>query len=265
MRFVIANILVVITIFGFSGCIRENHPVGLKSNSIFQYSTLSALLEGVYDGELTVGELKQHGNFGIGTFNALDGELILFEGQCYKATSDSRILTMTDSVKTPFAAICNFKADTVIRIKYPVKIKDLENHLDSILARPNMIYAYQISGKFDSVVVRSVPKQEKPYKRLIEAYKKQGVFTLTDQDGVLLGYKFPKYLKEVNMDAYHFHFLSKDKTKGGHLLNCLILSGEVSVAYVRNYTLQLPNNEYFNHTILTNNKSELKLIEGSEK
>ena len=223
------------------------------------------MLEGVYDGEITVGELKHQGNFGIGTFNALDGELILFEGQCYKATSDSRILTMSDSVKTPFAAICNFHADTTIRLSHPMKIKALESYLDSVLSKPNLIYAYQITGKFDSVVIRSVPKQEKPYKRLIEAYKKQGVFTFRDQEGTLIGYKFPKYLNEVNMDDYHFHFISSDKSKGGHLLTCTFIGGEVSVAYIRNYTLQLPNNDYFNHAVLINNKSELKLIEGTER
>jgi len=265
MSNLIINFLIICTLFALSGCSHENSATVPKTNSIFQYSTLSALLEGVYDGELTVGELRKQGTFGIGTFNALDGELILFEGQCYKAASDSKILPMNDPVKTPFAAICNFKADTVIRINHPIKIKALENYLDSLLARPNLIYGYQISGKFDSIVIRSVPKQEKPYKRLIEAYKKQGVFTFTNQEGVLLGFKFPKYLKEVNMDDYHFHFLSKDKTKGGHLLNCSIISGEVSVAFIRNYNLQLPNNEYFNHTVLTNNKTELKLIEGSDR
>ena len=259
------NYLLITCLIFFIGCNSVNAPKVSDVNSIHQYSTLSALLEGVYDGELTVGELKQHGNFGIGTFNALDGELILFGGQCYKATSDSRILTMADSVKTPFAAICNFHADTTIRINHPIRIKALENYLDSILSKPNLIYACQITGKLDSVVIRSVPMQQKPYKRLIEAYKKQGVFTFTNQTGTLIGYKFPNYLKDVNMDAYHFHFLSSDKTKGGHLLNCILVNGEVSVAYIRNYTLQLPNNEYFNHSVLTNNKSELKLIEGSDR
>jgi len=233
--------------------------------SIYQYSTLSALLEGVYDGEMTIGKLKQKGNFGIGTFNALDGELILLEDQCYKARSDAKILVMADSVKSPFAAICNFTPDTIIHVNHSVKIKELGNYLDSIFAKPNLIYACKITGKFDSVVIRSVPKQEKPYKRLIEAYKKQGVYTFTDQEGVLVGFKFPKYLNQVNMDAYHFHFLSSDKTRGGHLLNCTLLQGEVSVAFIRNYNLELPNNDYFNHTVLINNKSELKLIEGSEK
>ncbi len=265
MRTTLAVLLISSSLFILAGCSKPSHTQNSSTNALFQYSTLSALLEGVYDGEMTVCELRQHGNFGIGTFNALDGELILFEGQCYKATSDSKILLMNESVRTPFASVCNLHPDTVIRLNHPIKIKALQNYLDSILSKPNLIYACEIFGKFDSLAVRSVPKQVKPYKRLIEAYRKQGVFTFMNQDGVLLGYKFPKYLKEVNMDAYHFHFLSSDRTKGGHLLNCTLLSGEVSVAYIRNYNLQLPNNEYFNHTVLTNNKSELIKIEGSEK
>ena len=254
---------ILISLWGFSNLPKERKNI--RINSIFQYSTLSALLEGIYDGELTVGELKKQGNFGLGTFNALDGELILLDGKCYKATSDFKIQPMSDTVKVPFAAICNFSSDTTIKITHPIRIKDLENKLDSLIGKPNLIYGCKITGKFDSISIRSVPKQEKPYKRLIEAYKKQGVITYLDQQGVLLGYKFPTYLKEVNLDDYHFHFLSSDKTKGGHLLNCTLISGEVSVAFIHNYTLQLPDNDFFNHAIFTNKKSELMLIEGSKK
>jgi len=160
---------------------------------------------------MTIGELKKHGNFGIGTFNALDGEMVLYDGHCYKVTSDSKVLEVSDSI-----------------------------------------------------VIRSVPKQEKPYKRLIEAYKAQGIYTFTHQEGILFGYKFPVYLKDVNMDDFHLHFLSTDKTKGGHLMNCKFSKGTVSVAFIRNYNLQLPDNLYFNTTTFTNKKSELLKIEGGE-
>ena len=101
MKKIIAGTLVFICLLSLLGFSQKNSLALLKKNSIFQYSTLSALLEGVYDGELTVGELKQHGNFGIGTFNELDGELILFGGKCFKATSDSRILPMNDLREVP--------------------------------------------------------------------------------------------------------------------------------------------------------------------
>ena len=246
-------------------CSYQTPVTEIKSNVIFQYSTLSALLEGVYDGEMTIGELKKRGNFGIGTFNGLDGELVMSEGECYKVTSDSKVQKESDTEKTPFAAVCTFAPDTMILIDHPVNLKGIGNYLDSVIARPNLIFAYRITGQFDTITIRSVPKQEKPYKRLIEAYKMQGTYTFTHQEGVLLGYKFPEYLKDVNMDGYHLHFLSSDKTKGGHLLNCSMQKGEVSVAFVRNYTLQIPDNPHFNKTILTNKKAELLQIEGSMK
>ena len=243
-------------------CGNINNPIVLKPNAVFQYSTLSALLEGVYDGELTVGELKKHGNYGIGTFNALDGEMVLYEGECYKVNSDSKVIKVGDSGKTPFAAVCNFVPDTIFKIGRTLNLKEIKHYVDSVMPSGNLLYAYKISGSFDSILIRSVPKQQKPYVRLIEAYKAQGVYTFTHLDGILFGYKFPHYLKDVNMDDYHLHFLADDKSKGGHLLNCRILNGEVAVAYIRNFQLQLPDNNYFNVAKFLNSKSELLKIEG---
>ena len=45
---------------------------------IYQTSLMSALLSGVYEGETTMADLLQHGDFGLGTFNHLDGEMIAF-------------------------------------------------------------------------------------------------------------------------------------------------------------------------------------------
>jgi len=163
-RSVISTVITVCLAIGSSvgliGCFHPDKPLHSKSNSVHQYSTLSALLEGVYDGEMTIGELKLEGNFGIGTFNALDGELILLEGQCYKAASDSRILTMADSVKTPFAAICNFRADTTIRINQPIRIKALENYLDSatLILSPGEVLAAQTG---DGMILNTpIPAEE---------------------------------------------------------------------------------------------------------
>ena len=256
--------LIISSLICLLGCGNKNDTIALKPNAVFQYSTLSALLEGVYDGELTVGEMKKHGNYGIGTFNALDGEMVLYEGECYKVTSDSKVIKVDDSEKTPFAAVCTFVPDTIIKIGHPVNLKEIKHYIDSIMPSGNLLYAYKISGSFDSIVIRSVPKQQKPYVRLIEAYKAQGVYTFAHLDGILFGYKFPKYLKDVNMDDYHLHFLSTDKNKGGHLLNCRILNGEVAVAYIRNLQLQLPDNNYFKTTAFVNSKSELLIIEGGK-
>jgi acetolactate decarboxylase len=264
MKSFISNCL-IISLFFLIGCTNRPNPVAITSNVVFQYSTLSALLEGVYDGEMTVGELKRQGNYGIGTFNALDGEMVLYKGECYKVTSDSKVFKVDDTEKTPFAAVCSFVPDTVIKIDQVLKLINLEHYIDSVVPSKNLLYAYEISGSFDSILIRSVPKQDKPYKRLIEAFKNQRVYSFTQQEGMLFGYKFPLFLKDVNMDNYHLHYLSNDKTKGGHLLNCMLSKGTVSIAYIRKFNLQIPDNLYFNTTNLINNKSELLKIENSNK
>ena len=41
---------------------------------------MTSLLEAVYDGDFSLSHIPEHGDFGIGTFNQLDGELIGFDG-----------------------------------------------------------------------------------------------------------------------------------------------------------------------------------------
>jgi acetolactate decarboxylase len=258
-------LLIVLILLGCFCTSTKGQERAIPAHEIFQYSTLSALLEGVYDGNLTIGELRKHGNFGMGTFNALNGEMILLDGKCYQATSDGKILSVPDSTLTPFAVALNFSPDTIIRLNRRLTMAELDKYLDQLITKPNLISVYRIRGSFDSISIRSVPKQPKPYKRLIEAYKQQGVFNLTKLDGTLIGFKFPSYLKEVNLDNYHFHFLANDKTKGGHILNCTISIGEIAIKTVQKYELQLPDNAEFNGIKLENKKKEIQLIEGSRK
>jgi alpha-acetolactate decarboxylase len=69
----IAGVIVLLALSGCAGPPKE-HRI------IFKYSSINALLEGVYDSDLTVSELAAHGNFGIGTFDGLDGEMIAKAG-----------------------------------------------------------------------------------------------------------------------------------------------------------------------------------------
>ena len=58
---------------------------------LFQYATINSLLAGVFDGDLTIAKLKRHGDLGIGTFNALDGEMLALDGQFYQIRSDGHV------------------------------------------------------------------------------------------------------------------------------------------------------------------------------
>src|SRR5207249_10961718 len=79
-----------------------------RRDTLVQYSTINALLTGVYDGDMTFGELRRHGDFGLGTFNALDGEMIALDGRYYQITADGAVKPVRDDVRTPFAVVTHF-------------------------------------------------------------------------------------------------------------------------------------------------------------
>lgn len=93
--------------------------------------------------------------------------------------------------------------------------KQLQELILSELPTPNIIYAVKITGDFLYVKTRSVPKQLKPYPRLIEVTKNQPTFEMKNVKGIIMGYWLPEYLGGVNMAGFHFHFLTNDKKEEG--------------------------------------------------
>jgi len=62
-----------------------------EHHTIYQVSTSGALVQGVYQGCVRVADLKRHGDFGLGTFDSLDGEGIMVDGTCWQACSDGSV------------------------------------------------------------------------------------------------------------------------------------------------------------------------------
>jgi len=135
------------------------------SGVAYQYSTINALLEGVYDGEMTCGRLLQHGGFGLGTFNALDGEMVVIDGAVYKIRSDGKAYRMGAGETTPFAMVTSFEPNMIFNIEHDGS-PTLEQLLEFKVPESNLIQAIRIDGHFKYVKVRSVPKQKRPYRRL---------------------------------------------------------------------------------------------------
>ena len=142
----------------------DNH----RAYEIFQTSTLSALLQGVYDGGMTYGQLREHGDFGLGTFNALDGEMIAFDGTFYQIRSDGCAYPVDDAQKTPFAVVQFFEPEVHEKLDQEMDYEQLRSCLQSILPTINFFYAIRVDGLFKYVKTRSVPRQTKPYPPLVE-------------------------------------------------------------------------------------------------
>jgi acetolactate decarboxylase len=207
---------------------------------IFQTSTIDALLDGAYDGEVTFGELRDHGDIGLGTFEACDGEMIAVDGAFFRAAVDGTVAPVPDSAMTPFAVVTFFEPEAPMTVEEPLDHHALLDLVESRLPRSAACHALRIDGHFDYVRARSVPRQRKPYPPLAEVAKAQNVFMLEDVGGTLVGFRFPDYAQGINVAGYHLHFVSDDRTRGGHVLDCRLRSGVVAIDHSSDLHVELP-------------------------
>ena len=192
-----------------------------NDDSMYQISLMQAFMHGEYDGVITVGDFKSHGDIGLGTFDGANGEMIILDGVVYQAAADGSINVMPDNETIPFGAITKFDEDGKIDNISAKNFDNLTSRLDKEIAEygVNNMYVIKIKGNFSNITVRSVEKQEKPYKEFTDvAAVDQKVFNYTNQTGTIVAVYFPEYMNELNMHGWHLHFLSDDKTKGGHVL-----------------------------------------------
>jgi len=187
--------------------------------TLYQVSTIDALMQGVFDGIQPVGELKSHGDFGIGTFDALDGEMIVLDGIVYQAKADGRIYNAADRQTTPFATVTYFSRDFSNVTGNPMNFSAFSSTMTRGLPSQNMVYAVRMQGSFPSMKVRAIPAQQTPYPTLTEAAQEQSVYTYTDTTGSVVGFYTPLFLEGLNVPGFHLHYLSDDRQSGGHILD----------------------------------------------
>lgn len=211
-----------------------------QRHTIFQNSLMSALLDGIYDGEMTVGELLGHGNFGIGTFDALDGEMIVLDGVCYQVRGDGTASRAKLNQRSPFAVMTNFVPLIQARPPRGLRRSELAGFIDDLQPSENFMYAVRITGTFKEVTVRTVTKQEKPYRPMVEATGDDAELNFTDVDGILGGFRTPVYEKGIGVPGCHVHFVDTARTSGGHVLDFTLGSGLVELCPGTDLNLRLP-------------------------
>jgi acetolactate decarboxylase len=186
---------------------------------LFQASTIGALLEGAYDGDLSFAELAAHGDLGLGTLNRLDGEMIALDGEFFRADVDGFVNEVAAGEKTPFAVVTRFEPEVDERIGARLSHVQLLAWLDDLLPAGASSCAIRLDGRFELVRARSVPAQSPPYRPLAEVVADQHVFELADVAGTMLGFRFPAYAEGIEIGGYHLHFISDDRARGGHVLD----------------------------------------------
>src|SRR4249919_1850257 len=160
---------------------------------LFQASTIGALLEGAYEGDVTFAELAEHGDLGLGTLNGLDGEMIALDGSFYRAGVDGSVGEVDPGERTPFAVVTRFEPAIEAELSGPLAHEALLAELDVLIPDGAASCAIRIDGRFELVRARSVPRQWPPYRPLTEVVAEQRVFELRDAVGTMVGFRFPAY------------------------------------------------------------------------
>ena len=196
----------------------EELHAGREPHVLFQASTIAALLEGAYEGDLSFAELAEHGDLGLGTLNGLDGEMIALDGRFYRADVDGAVSEVDAATKTPFAVVADFTPSIDLEIEESLEHGALLARLDQAIPADTASCAIRIDGRFELVRARSVPRQSPPYRPLTEVVAEQHVFELADVAGTMLGFRFPDYAEGIEVSGYHLHFIGEDRSRGGHVL-----------------------------------------------
>ncbi|NJM70498.1 MAG: acetolactate decarboxylase [Scytonema sp. RU_4_4] len=249
--FWIAVVLITVLSVVLPGRTQQN----ISFDSLFQTSTVSALAAGVYDGETTFKELKNYGNFGLGTVNALDGEMIGLDGKFYQVKSNGVAYTIPDSTKTSFAAVTFFKSEKVINLQGTMNYQQMQQSLERQLPTKNFPYAIRIQGTFPYLKVRSVGKQTPPYRPLVDVAKDQSIFELKNVRGTLVGFRTPNYMQGINVSGYHLHFITENRKTGGHLLDGKFQNVQVEIDAKSDIKIALPKTTQFEQADLEDDKA----------
>jgi acetolactate decarboxylase len=228
---------------------------------LFQVSTIDALMQSVYDGVMNFTELKKHGDFGIGCFEGIDGEMIALDGEYYQVKADGIAYPVSDNMTTPFSTVTYFEKDLTTKVSAK-NITELGSAIDSKIPSKNYFYAVRIDGTFPYVKTRSIPKQSKPYPLLKDLAANQSVFEFNDINGTIIGFYTPECAGGLNVPGYHLHFITADRKAGGHILDLALNGSDVQIDITSGFHMELPTSGDFAGVDLTQDLQEdLKQVE----
>lgn len=237
----------------------------IDHSTLFQVSTSTALVEGVYGGVVTVGELKRHGSFGLGTFDGLDGEMLALDGDFYQVLGSGAVREASDEARAPFAVVTEFRAEREFVLDRVGSFDDLTAQLDSRRETGNLFFAVRIDGRFSHIRTRALCKTASGVS-LVEATAHQPEFALTDVGGTAVGFWTPLYARTINVAGWHLHFVTDDRSGGGHVLDCQGVDLRVQMQDLADVRIAMPETAAFLQADLSQDPShELDLAERGGK
>ena len=231
----------------------------MDGDTLYQVALLQSLVQGYYDGIISVGELKRHGDTGIGTFEGVNGEMIVLDGTDYQAAWDGSIAIPDDEETVPFSNVTYFDVDETLALSGIADMAALQEAVNGVVNElgANCFYMVKIEGTFDSIKVRSEYKQEKPYRMLdVALAEDQTEFDYEDIRGTMIGLYCPDYMGGLNSVGWHFHFINEDRTLGGHVLQVSVADAEAAFDMTDGFEMTLSRNAVFQDMALAKDVDE---------
>ena len=227
----------------------------LDHHTLWQLSTSTAVVEGVFGGALQVKDLIDHGDFGLGTFEQLDGEGILLDGVCWQVRADGSVIKAPQEEAIPFWVATHFEAERHLTVSAIQSLQELGEQIDPVRPGANFFVAIRVKGVFEHVEMRTVSRVPEGM-GLLEASNNQTTFKAENVSGSLVGFWSPTHTTSLNIPGYHFHFLADDHSSGGHVLDVKADALEVELDFQSNLRLALPETKQFLEADLSRDISE---------
>lgn len=248
--------ILVVVAAGLAACPSMGTRGAPPRDTLVQYGTLQALLLGQYDGDARADDFCRPGMLGLGTFQGLDGEMVVLNGVAYRVGFDGVVTPMPPDSLTPFMCVAAFRPEGACTIASGLDYAGLQARLDECLRSPNLFHAIRIDGTFPYLKTRSVPKQQRPYPPLVDVIAEQAEFTFEDVSGTLIGFYSPPYAGDFNAVGYHFHFLNDARDAGGHVLAIETGVHEAQIDALTRYEVTFPETVDFLGADLTEDGGE---------
>ncbi len=218
--------LVLIIMLGMSGTLYGDETN--TSSLLYQAGSFAILEKGEYSEVFSIDEMNRLGDFGVGGFEDMDGELLQLDGTVYQITIDGVVNTPPGDTGVCFGNTLKFTPESSYTIQETSSLEELNTIIRESLPDPEQIYAVRVDGPFTNLSFRSIPSQEEPYPPLSAVIDNQSVFHLENATGTIAGFWFPEWMDGVNYAGFHLHFITDARDAGGHILNAE--SGETTLS-----------------------------------
>jgi acetolactate decarboxylase len=233
---------------------------------IYQVSTLQALAMGYSRSVVSVGDFLKHGDIGLGTFENVDGEMILLGGKCYRALEDGAVTEAEPDMGVPFAVTTFLQDGPSFSAEDVGDMESLKQMLDNKIEEGfglNSMHIVKIDGEFSKIYARSEAPYRSQHVTLKEILQKtQNDYEFSDIKGTLVCVYFPDYMDGINAPGWHLHFVSDDRKSGGHVFDLKMKQGAAIINKISRVEIELPNTPAFDtYSLKDASQDEIKEVE----